>query len=225
MSLATFRKYAKWTNPNLSHYRKRLEKDWKDLKANASKQILHMDVTIFRPSDHSRVYIYLIMDNFSRAILGWKASLHYSSQIALENLKEVCNKHCLLNSNAQLVVDDGPENNGRVNDFLSNPGIQLKKLIAQVDIRQSNSMIEAANKRMKYDYLFTKELLDFHAAKIYLSSAIESFNNKPLDVLSAYTPMEVLHGAVPDKNRFKDQTRIAVQERKLSNKQQVCCVL
>jgi hypothetical protein len=39
---------------------------------------------------------------------------------------------------------------------------------------------------------------------------------------SAYTPLEVLHGAVPDKNRFKDQTRIAVQERKLSNKQQVC---
>ena len=41
----------------------------------------------------------------------------------------------------QLVVDDGPENNGCVNDFLSIPGIQLKKLIAQVDIRQSNSMI------------------------------------------------------------------------------------
>ena len=85
-------------------------------------------------------------------------------------------------------------------------------------------MIEAANKRIKYDYLFTKELLDFHDAKTYLSSAIESFNNKPLDVLSAYTPLEVLHGAVPDKNRFKDQTRIAVQQRKLSNKQQVCCV-
>jgi hypothetical protein len=86
-------------------------------------------------------------------------------------------------------------------------------------------MIEAANKRMKYDYLFTEQLLDFHATKTYLSRAIKSFNNKPLNVLSAYTPLEVLHGAVPDKNRFKDQTRMAVQERKLSNKQQVCCVL
>ena len=225
MSLATFRKYAKWTNPNLSNRRKKLEKNWKGLRANTSKQILHMDVTIFRPSDHSKVYLYFILDNFSRAILGWKASLQYSSEIALENLKEVCNKYDLSNSSVQLVVDDGPENNGCVNDFLSIPGIQLKKLIAQLDIRQSNSMIEAANKRIKYDYLFTKELLDFHAAKTYLSSAIESFNNKPLDVLSAYTPLEVLHGAVPDKNRFKDQTRIAVQERKLSNKQQVCCVL
>jgi putative transposase len=177
-----------------------------------------MDVTIFRPTDHSRVYIYLIIDNFSRAILGWKASLQYSSKITLENLKEVCNKHNLMNSSVQLVVDDGPENNGSVNEFLSIPGIQLKKLIAQVDIRQSNSMIEAANKRMKYDYLFTEELLDFEAAKNYLSSAVESFNNKPLDVLTAYTPLEVLHGATPDKNRFKYQSKIAVQERKLANK-------
>ena len=162
-----------------------------------------MDVTIFRPSDHSRVYIYLIMDNFSRAILGWKASLQYSSEIALENLKEVCHKYGLLKSDVQLVVDDGPENNGCVNDFLSTPGIQLKKLIAQVDIRQSNSMIEAANKRMKYEYLFTKELLNFDAVKIYLSSAIESFNNKPLDLLTAYTPLEVLHGADPHKTDLK----------------------
>jgi transposase InsO family protein len=100
-----------------------------------------MDVSIFRPSDYSRVYLYFILDNFSRAILGWKASLQYSSEIAFENLKEVCNKYDLSNSSVQLVVDDGPENNGCVNDFLSIPGIQLKKLIAQVDIRQSNSMI------------------------------------------------------------------------------------
>ena len=51
-------------------------------------------------------------------------------------------------------------------------------------------MIEAANKRIKYDYLFTKELLDFEAVKVYISSAIESFNNKPLNVLTAYTPLE-----------------------------------
>ena len=88
-------------------------------------------------------------------------------------------------------MDDGPENNGSVNDFFSVPGIKFKKLIAQVDILQSNSMIEAANKRIKYDYLFTKELLDLKAVEVYISSAIESFNNKPFNVLTAYTPLEV----------------------------------
>jgi putative transposase len=165
MSLDPFPKYAKLTNHYLSNRRKKLQKNWIGLKAAASKHILHMDVTIFRPSDHSRVYLYFIFVNFSRAILGWKASLQYSSEITLENLKEVCEKYDLPNSSVHLVVDDGRENNGCVNDFLSIPGIHMKKLIAQVDIRQSNCMIEAANKPMKYDYLFTKELPDFHATK------------------------------------------------------------
>ena len=85
-----------------------------------------------------------------------------------------------MDSNVQLVVDDGPENNGSVNHFFSFPGIKFKKLIAQVDILQSNSMMEAANKRIKYDYLFTIELLDLEAVVVYIYSAIESFNNKPL---------------------------------------------
>jgi putative transposase len=84
MSLATFRKYAKLTNPHLSDRRKKLQKNWIGLRAYASKQILHMDVSIFRPSDYSKVYLYFILDNFSRAILGWKASLQYSSEIALK---------------------------------------------------------------------------------------------------------------------------------------------
>ena len=100
----------KLTNPHLSNRRKKLQKNWIGLRAYASKQILHMDVTIFRPSDHSRVYLYFILDNFSRAILGRKASLQYSSEVALENLKEVCEKYDLSNSSVQLVVDDGPEN-------------------------------------------------------------------------------------------------------------------
>ncbi len=137
MSIATFRKYAKWIDPNLSNRRKRLQISWERLRANAPKQILHMDLTIFRPSDHTRVYIYLIIDNFSRAILGWKASLQYSSVIAMENLKEVCYKYDLLKSNTQLIVDDGPENNGSINEFLTLPQVQLKKQIAQIDIRWS----------------------------------------------------------------------------------------
>ena len=64
--------------------------------------------------------------------MGWKVSLQYSSEIALENLKEVCDKYGLLSSNVQLVVDDGAENNGAVNDFFSIPEIQFKKLTAKV---------------------------------------------------------------------------------------------
>ena len=133
-----------------------------------------MDITIFRPSDHTRFYIYLVINNFSRAILSWKASLQNSSEIALENLKKACYKYDLLKSDTQLIVDDGTENKGSINEFLALPEVQLNKQIAQIDIRQSNSMIEAANKRLKYDYLFTKELSNFEAVDVFLTSAIGS---------------------------------------------------
>ena len=85
----------------------------------------------------------------------------------MENLKEVCYKYDLLKSNAQLIVDDGSENNGSINEFLTLPHVQLKKQIAQIDIRQSNSMIEAVNKRLKYDYLFTKEFQISKPSKLF----------------------------------------------------------
>lgn len=34
-------------------------------------QTLHMDMTIFKPIDHCKTYIYFMMDNFSRMILSW----------------------------------------------------------------------------------------------------------------------------------------------------------
>lgn len=38
------------------------------IRASRPFEILHMDVTIFEPLDQSRVYIYFIVDNFSRNI-------------------------------------------------------------------------------------------------------------------------------------------------------------
>ena len=40
------------------------------IRASRPLQILHMDITIFKPLDNTKVYIYFIVDNFSRAILN-----------------------------------------------------------------------------------------------------------------------------------------------------------
>ncbi|WP_240426972.1 transposase family protein [Leptospira borgpetersenii] len=51
-----------------------------------------MDTTILRVQDGSKAYIHFIMDNFSRMILGWKASLEWNAKNTVSNLKEVCEK-------------------------------------------------------------------------------------------------------------------------------------
>ena len=76
------------------------------------------------------------------------------SAIDSHNLKNLDFDVCLL-------VDDGSENKGAVNEFISNGSINMNKVIALIDVMFSNSMIEAVNKRIKYDYLFRFETQKF----------------------------------------------------------------
>ncbi len=183
-----------------------------------------MDVTIYRPLDHAKVYIYFLVDNFSRFILNWKASMEYSSRITFENINEAYQRFNLeeINPYVDLITDGGSENKGLVTDFVDSPEVNLKKLIAKKDIIFSNSMVEAVNKRMKYDFLFTVRLLDLGQTKQYLSYAIEQYNNKPHSALHGLTPTEAFQGQLPDKDLFKQAIHQAASKRKMINLGQQC---
>lgn len=184
-----------------------------------------MDVTVFRPLDNTRIYIYLIVDNFSRCILGWKASLELKCGISLENLKDACLKHNLFGSRVDLIVDGGSENNCSIfNNYIELNKDSLKKLVAQKDILFSNSMVEAANKSLKYGYLFKKDLFNFDDTVKYLDYAIKDHSNKPHGALFGLTPLEVLNGAIPDKYRFKNDIANARSFRIEENRKGDCGV-
>ena len=191
------------------------------IRALRPLQILHMDVTIFKPLDNTKVYIYFIVDNFSRAILNWKASIEYSSSIAMTVLKESISKHGI-RPDSKLITDGGPENHGEVSKFVSSRE-NLKQLIAQKDIIQSNSMVEAVNKHMKYYYLFKNELKDFEDTVTYLLSSVPDYNNKPHGRLYGLTPNEVLNGNEPAKDNYQNDIAEARKKRLLQNQSIECC--
>lgn len=58
-----------------------------------------------------------------------------------------------------LITHGGQENQGGVSKFIVNE-TRIEKLFAQKDIIQSNSMVEATDKRTKYYYLFKKNVRD-----------------------------------------------------------------
>ena len=83
-------------------------------------------------------------------------------------------------------------------------------------------MIEAVNKRMKYDFLFRNQLLDFEHTQRFIETAVEQYNNRPHSALFGLTPFEVFHGTKPDKNLFKDRIQQAKTVRKAENKALAC---
>ncbi|TGM58276.1 DDE-type integrase/transposase/recombinase [Leptospira adleri] len=221
LSLPTFYKYARVLAPKREIIRKLRKRI--GIRSSAPLFLLHMDTTILRVQDGSKVYTHFIMDNFSRAILGWKASLEWNSKNTMLNLRNVCEKYDLFQKNIQLLCDDGSENAGDVDIFLSkNSRLFIEKLVAQVDITFSNSMIEAVNKKMKYEFLFPKKLFSFKDVCQTLEEAVSQYNARPSGVLFGYSPNEVLQGAIPDPLRFSDPIKNAASKRPQVNKVEVC---
>ena len=100
--------------------------------------------------------------------------------------------------------------------------IKINKLKAQKDIHFSNSMIETVNKRIKYDFLFRQELLDFNHVRRFLETAVEQYNNRPHSALYGLTPHEVFNGKPPNKNLFTAKIQQAKILRIAKNKALSC---
>ncbi|MCE2810658.1 MAG: DDE-type integrase/transposase/recombinase [Planctomycetaceae bacterium] len=111
------------------------------LRAAKPNEYWHVDTTIVRLVDGSRVYLQAVLDNFSRRKLSWQLSERFDTTVTAAILQEAA-KALPKNTVPSAVMDSGVENvNTKVNELVSDGTI--KRIIAQVDIAQSNSMIEA----------------------------------------------------------------------------------
>jgi hypothetical protein len=54
------------------------------LRASKPFEIIHADATLLRLKDNTRAFIYLVQDNFSRAILSFRFSLNMGHSIVLK---------------------------------------------------------------------------------------------------------------------------------------------
>jgi len=136
-------------------------------------------------------------------------------------LKEAIQIHGI-RLDTKLVTDGGPENHGEVSTFVSNRE-NIKQLIAQKDIIQSNSMVEAVNKHIKYYYLFKRDLKDLNDTIRYLSNSVDDYNDKPHGKLYGLTPNEVLNGNYPAKDNYQNDIAEARKKRLLQNRLIECC--
>ncbi|WP_375581441.1 hypothetical protein ABWH96_10700 [Marivirga tractuosa] len=180
-----------------------------------------MDITLLKTSGNQRLYLYILQDNFSRAILSWTLSTEYGAAIALHNLKKGLYNNQNLKEKTLIVCDDGAENKGVVNTYLEkHPFIQ--QAIAQKDIVQSNSMVEALNKRLKYHFIFHHTVNDEEHALQVVRNAVNDYHRQPLRVLHGLTALEVLKGKMPDNKQFSDEIKEAALKRPQANKQIAC---
>ncbi|HMC87776.1 MAG TPA: hypothetical protein VKI61_19770 [Chitinophagaceae bacterium] len=227
MTLNTFYKYVSILNLKRSPAISRRKNHSLGIRATAPFQILHADLTEFKTEDQKKAYIYLVQDNYSRAILAYQLSTERKASYTLENLARVKAEYLVpaKMSQCMLLTDDGSENYGVAHQWIKNSDHpKIDHVIAQVDVHYSNSMIEAANKQLKYRFLYHQNINNFTKLDEFLNKAILDFNYRPHGVLNGQTPIEVLQGKSYSKEVQHNLLSLAKQTRIRENQKLKCCV-
>ena len=77
------------------------------IRATRANEIWHVDMTLIRLLDGSRVYLHAVIDNFSRWILAWQVQRSFHPEVTAQLLLDASKN---VNGQAHVVVDGGVEN-------------------------------------------------------------------------------------------------------------------
>jgi putative transposase len=244
-SLSSWYKYAHLfdiSRPKPSHRRKDRVVG---IRVPFPNGLWHADITRFVTIDMIPSYIYTLIDNFSRFILSWAVSLSVSMHIRLDTIKQAFDKYIKpnkdmprsdqtsllytkskiidLNVTTVLLVDGGCENNNHiVENYLFDPLVPVEKVIARQDVYFSNSIIEAHNKVLKYSYLYKDQIYNNMQLHKRVDFAIDDYNNRPHYSLNGLTPYQAFTGVNINKEKRKQQTQYAKEQRLLINQGLIC---
>ena len=102
-------------------------------------EIWHVDTTVIRLLDGSRVYLHAVIDNFSRRILAWNAASCFNPVVTASLLRMAANG--ISEMRPTLLVDGGVENFNAGVDAVVDEGL-LKRVLAQTHRPTSFPLIQ-----------------------------------------------------------------------------------
>jgi transposase InsO family protein len=179
-------------------------------------------VTIIKLLDGTKAYVHAVIDNFSRRILAWTVADHLNPM----NTRDVLNTAATnldAAARATVFMDSGVENlNDNVDRLFA--GSVLQRVIAQIDVTFSNSLIEAWWRSLKHQWLFLNPLDNLATVKKLVQFYVSEHNQKiPHSAFEGQTPDEVYFGRgghVPDE--LAAHRHSARQQRVASNRSTIC---
>jgi putative transposase len=107
-----------------------------ELLASAPNQVWTWDITKIKgPSKHSYFYLYVILDIFSRYVVGWMLAPNESGELAKELVTQTCEKYGVDTSRLTVHADRGSSMTSKT----------LTLLLADLDIVRSHSRPRVSN--------------------------------------------------------------------------------
>jgi transposase InsO family protein len=163
------------------------------VRAAAPNEIWHVDVTVLKLIDGTKTYLHAIIDNYSRKILAWTVAERLEPTATCQLLL-AAGKHMVFAGLPLLFADSGIENiNSAVDDTLFSAC--LERVLAQVDVAYSNSMIEAFWRSLKHQWLYLNSLDSIERLRVLMALFVEEHNTQmPHWAFAGQTPDEMYFG-------------------------------
>ncbi|MCE9607909.1 MAG: DDE-type integrase/transposase/recombinase [Planctomycetia bacterium] len=191
------------------------------IRAARPNEVWHMDTTLIRLLDGSRVYLQAVIDNFSRRILAWKVSPTFNPLATVEILLTAAKG--VGSDKPLLLVDGGVENfNGAVDELITS-GL-LSRVLAQTEITFSNSLIESWWRVLKHQWLFLNTLDTLRSVEKLVAFYVQEHNARLThSAFRGQTPDEMYFGT-GDKipGELEAARRLARQARAEANRKRTC---
>ena len=170
------------------------------LRTTRANEMWHIDTTVIRLLDGTRVYLHAVIDNFSRRILAWRVADTFAPVNSVSVLLDASRAATPSETTPVVLADAGVENvNAQVDDLITT-GV-LRRVLAFTELKFSNSMIEAWWRSLKHQWLFLHSLDTITTIRRLVAFYIDEHNRVlPHSAFRGQTPDEMYFGtgdAVP----------------------------
>ena len=166
-----------------------------ELLATAPKQVWSYDITKLKgPEKWTYYYLYVVMDIFSRHVVGWTVARHESSRLAKTLIRQSCRRQAVNTTRLTIHSDRGaPMTSKTVALLMSDLGIV--KSHSRPHVSNDNPFSESHFKTIKYRPEFPRRFGSLEDARAFCQKLFDWYNNEHYHSgIALMTPFTVHYG-------------------------------
>jgi putative transposase len=177
-----------------------------ELMASRPNQLWSWDITRLKTFVKAQYFhLYVILDVFSRFVVGWMVAERESGDLAKALIAETCEREDIKPDDLGLHADNGPAMISQPVCFLL-ASLGVTKSHSRPHVSDDNPFSEAQFKTLKYFPGFPERFASLQHARDFLRGFFDWYNkHHHHQSLGLFTPCDVHHGLVPERFAMRAQ--------------------